>query len=434
MDMGTTRRRFLQTSLTGATLAATGLSMPQFLARTARASQSTAASGEKILVVVQLSGGNDGLNTVVPFRDDLYHKARPTLRVAKDRALRLTDDLGLHPDMSGFKGMFDDGLLSVITNVGYPNPDRSHFRSMDIWHTADLSPEAAQDGWLGRVVDRCGCPDLAKEKSKVGATGATRANDANIPFALHLDHDNLPLALKTRRLAVPSIDDMAAFQLEGDSARLTQALAADRGGAAKAGELSEAAADLLFVQRTAVTACANAERIKLVAADRQMKSPYPSFGLAARLRQIAQLIGAEFGPRVYYTSLGGFDTYARQTLAHGPLLRELSESVAAFYADLKSRSLADRVLLLTFSEFGRRLAENGGQGTDHGAAAPAFLAGPAVKAGVLGEPPNLKDLDEGDVKHRVDFRQIYAAILDRWIGVPSREVLGRKYESLDLIL
>lgn len=431
--MGTTRRRFLQTSLTGATLAATGLSLPRFLARTARASQSAGARGEKILVVVQLSGGNDGLNTVVPFRDDLYHKARPTLRIAQDRALKLTDDLGLHPDMSGFKGMFDDGLLSVITNVGYPNPDRSHFRSMDIWHTAADSPESAQDGWLGRVVDRCGCPDLAKGKGTGAATGSMPTIDANIPLALHLDHDILPLALKTRRLAVPSIDDIAAFQLQGDPARLARALAAERGNAAKAAELTEAAADLLFVQRTAVAACANAERIKLMAADRQMKSPYPSFGLAARLRQIAQLIGAEFGPRVYYTSLGGFDTHARQVLAHGPLLRELSESVAAFFADLKSRGLADRVLLLTFSEFGRRLAENGGQGTDHGAAAPAFVAGPAVKAGVLGGPPNLKDLDEGDVRHRVDFRQIYAAILDRWIGVSSREVLGREFKSLDLM-
>lgn len=429
--MPTTRRRFLQTSLAGTALAATGLSLPRFLARTARACQASSIGREKLLVIVQLSGGNDGLNTVVPFRDDLYHKARPTLRVAKDRALKLTDDLGLHPDLSGFKGMFDSGLLSVITNVGYPNPDRSHFRSMDIWHTADLSPETVNDGWLGRVIDRCGCPALVKSGIGGATEDATRKADPNIPFALHLDREIMPLALKTQQVAVPSIDDIAAFQLQGDPDSLAQALGGNRGG--KSDGLNEAAGDLLFVQRTAVAACATAQRIKLVASDRLMSSPYPTYGLAARLQQIAQLIGAEFGPRVYYTSLGGFDTHARQMLAHGPLLRELSDSVAAFFADLKQRGLADRVLLLTFSEFGRRLAENGGQGTDHGAAAPVFLAGPAVNAGVLGDPPNLNDLDEGDVKHRVDFRQIYAAILDRWIGVSSREVLGREFKTLNVL-
>lgn len=427
--MSITRRRFLGNTLTGATLAATGISLPRFLVRTAGASQ-TAINRDKILVVLQLSGGNDGLNTVVPFRDDLYLKARPTLRVTKERALRLTDDLGLNPEMTAFKSLFDDGLLSVVTNVGYPNPDRSHFRSMDIWHTADMTPEAAHDGWLGRIVDRSGCPDLTRQKG-TDASSSIRAADPNIPLALHLDDAAVPLALKTQRLAVPSIRDIAAFELHGDGGKLAQSIASNPGEIG-ASELSEAAADLLFVQRTAIAGCANAERIRLMSADRQMKAPYPGYGLAARLRQIAQLIGAEFGPRVYYTSLGGFDTHARQMLAHGPLLRELSESVAAFYADLKQRGVAERVLLLTFSEFGRRLAENGGAGTDHGAAAPVFLAGPAVKAGVLGDPPNLSDLDEGDVRHRIDFRQIYATILDRWMELPSKEVLGSEYQLLKL--
>ena len=415
--MHATRREFLQSSLTGATLAATGLSFPRFLARTAYAAPRGA--GERILVVVQLSGGNDGLNTVVPFRDDLYHKARPTLRIAADRALKLDDSLGLHPDMPGFKRLFDDGQLSVVTNVGYPNPDRSHFRSMDIWHAADTSPEARHDGWLGRVVDRCGCPEL-------GAPSRPSANaESNVPFALHLDDDALPLALKTQRQAVPSIRDIGAFQIAGDAAAFKDALAAPRDAAADS--------DLLFVQRTAVAACANAERIRMVAEDRRAKSPYPPYGLATRLQQIAQLIGADFGPRIYYTSLGGFDTHARQTLAHGPLLRELADSVAAFFDDLKQRGQAEGVLLLTYSEFGRRLAENGGQGTDHGAAAPVFLAGPACRAGVIGGPPNLTDLDEGDVKHKTDFRAIYSTIRDRGLAAPRATLLGGECAHLDVI-
>lgn len=413
--MRATRREFLQTSLAGATLAATGLSLPRFLSRTALAA--SRGAGERVLVVVQLSGGNDGLNTVVPYRDDLYQRARPTLRVAEDRALKLDDHLGLHPDMPGFKRLFDDGLLSVVTNVGYPNPDRSHFRSMDIWHAADTAPEARHDGWLGRVVDRCGCPELS------GQSG--RRADATVPFALHLDDEALPLALKTQRLAVPSIRDLAAFRLDGDAAALSSALSAPRDAAPES--------DLLFVQRTAVAACANAERIRMVSEDRQAKSPYPSYGLATRLQQIAQLIGADFGPRIYYTSLGGFDTHARQALAHGPLLRELADSVAAFYDDLKRRGLAERVLMLTYSEFGRRLAENGGQGTDHGAAAPVFVAGPACRAGVIGGPPNLKDLDEGDVRHAVDFRSVYSAILDQWLAVPAATILGGEFAGLDVL-
>jgi uncharacterized protein (DUF1501 family) len=415
--MQATRREFLQSSLAGATLAATGLSLPRFLSRTALAA--SCRTGERVLVVVQLSGGNDGLNTVVPYRDDLYQKARPTLRIAAERALKLDDTLGLHPDLTGFKRLYDDGLLSVVTNVGYPNPDRSHFRSMDIWHTADTSPEARHDGWLGRVVDRCGCPELTNASSP-NAQAAS-----NVPFALHLDDDSLPLALKTQRLAVPSVRDVAAFRLDGDAAALKDALAAPRDAAAES--------DLLFVQRTAVAACANAERIRMVAEDRKAKSPYPSYGLATRLQQIAQLIGAEFGPRIYYTSLGGFDTHARQALAHGPLLRELADSVAAFYDDLKKRGLSERVLLLTYSEFGRRLAENGGQGTDHGAAAPVFVVGPACRAGIVGGPPNLKDLDEGDVRHAVDFRSVYSAILDRWLSVPSAAILGGNFAPLDVL-
>jgi uncharacterized protein (DUF1501 family) len=367
-------------------------------------------------VVLQLTGGNDGLNTVIPYQDDLYHKARPALRIGADRALRLDDVLGLHPDMTGLKRLFDEGWLEVITNVGYPNPDRSHFRSMDIWHTASLTPETVHDGWLGRVVDRWGCPGL-------GVASQTPPSDAVAPLALHLDEATLPLALKTQRQPVPSIRGLDAFRIRGDADTLAQSIAALR---------DPASDDLLFVQRTAVSSCANARRIEMVAADRVTRSPYPGYGLATRLQQIAQLLGADFGPRIYYTSLGGFDTHARQAATHAALMRELSDSVAAFFDDLKSRRLADRVLLLTFSEFGRRVAENGGQGTDHGAAAPVLLVGPACKSGVTGQPPDLKDLAEGDLRHEIDFRGVYGSLLGDWLGFAPSAILGPEIQPLSL--
>lgn len=399
--MSSTRRTFLKSSLAGATLLATGASLPGFLLRTARA----AASGrdQRVLVVIQLTGGNDGLNTVVPYADDAYHRLRPTLRIAPDRVLKLSDSLGLHPEMRGLHGLHEAGLLQTITNVGYPNPDRSHFRAMDIWHTASLLPEAARDGWLGRVVD------------------AARGGDA--PAALHMGDDAQPLALRTQRQPVPSIRAIDAVRLDGGDAAVRPAISGERGAASD---------DLLYVQRVALSSCAMARRIEGVLGEGAAPASYPDFGLAARLRQIAQLISADFGPRIYYTSLGGFDTHARQQLAHGPLLRELSESTAAFVDDLKQRGQLDRVLVMTFSEFGRRLAENAGQGTDHGAAAPMFLAGGGCRAGVLGEPPDLSDLDAGDVRHKLDFRSVYAAILEKWLDADARAILGENFTPANL--
>jgi uncharacterized protein (DUF1501 family) len=401
--MSTSRREFLRHGLGGVTLLASGLSMPGFLSRTARAS-ALGPGGDRILVVVQLSGGNDGLNTVIPYADDLYHRARPTLRITPDRVLRLDDALGLHPDMTGFKRLFDRGLLNVVGGVGYPNPDRSHFRSMDIWHTASLRPEDSKDGWLGRAVGRLGAGDAAG--------------------ALHLDDAVLPLALVADGQAVPSIRGIDAFRLAEGAGEIEAAVCARRPGAMD---------DLLFVQRTAVSSCRSARRLEQVAAGDQAEVEYPPYGLASRLRQMAQLIGAEFGARIYYTSMGGFDTHAKQVLAHGPLLRELSESVAAFYDDLERRGLADRVLLMTFSEFGRRVKENGSQGTDHGAGAPMFLAGPGCRPGLGGVRPDLAALEDGDVRFGLDFRAVYASILDGWLGVDSAAVLGQRFAGVELI-
>ena len=391
--MAINRREFLQRGLAGATLLATAPTLPGFLTRTALAA--TRERRQRCLVVVQLTGGNDGLNTVIPYADDRYHRARPTLRVGENEVLRLSDTLGLHPDLAGFRTLFDDGLLGIVNNVGYPNPDRSHFRAMDIWHTADPALKATDDGWLGRVAERISAGDA--------------------PPVLHLDDDALPLALRSRTLATPSVADVGAFKLQAAAEQIAPAIAAPRNSASD---------ELLFVQRVAVASCATARRIEAAGALAGAQAAYPDYGLARRLRQIAQLIAGDFGPRVYYTSLDGFDTHARQRLAHGPLLRELGDSVAAFYADLRARGMADGVLLMTFSEFGRRVAENASQGTDHGAAAPLFLVGPGCRSGLLGAAPDLAALDDGDVRFQTDFRSVYAAILSQWLQIPAESVLG----------
>ncbi len=384
-----TRRDFLKTSA-GATLVASSASLPGFLASTAGAA--TIGRDERILVVVQLSGGNDGLNTVVPYEDDRYHALRPTLRVDKGSVHKLDDALGLHPSMSAMKGLYDDGQLGVVMNVGYPNPNRSHFRAMDIWHTARPEQDDIETGWLGRAADA----------------------QRDAAYCMHLANEPLPLSLHAERVSVPSIADIEAFRLRDGGLDIAAAVRERRRGAAE---------DLLFVQRTAVAACDQARRLEGLADGAH--GDYPAYELASRLSQISRLIGAGFPTRVYYTSLGGFDTHARQELTHPALLTELSESIGAFYRDLTARGEADRVLLLTFSEFGRRVGENAGRGTDHGAAAPMMLAGPACRSGIIGSPPDLTDLDQGDLRHRVDFRSIYADVLDRWLGVPSKVVLGQ---------
>lgn len=403
--MTTTRRDFMRHTIGGASLLASGMTLPGFLSATAAAT--TNRRVDSILVVIQLTGGNDGLNTVIPYRDDAYHRARPSLRVNEDNVLDLNDSLGLHPELDGFKRLYDDGLLNVINNVGYPNPDRSHFRSMDIWHTAATTPEGVEDGWLGRVVDA--------EQS---------ALEHETPMALHLASGALPRALRTRTHVVPSVSSINAFRLDDEDGHMERAIAAAR---------DLAHDDLLFVQRIALSSCQSARQLEAVRGNDPSSIQYPGLGLAERLKQISQLITADYGARVYYTSLGGFDTHSRQSLTHPRLLRELGTSVDAFMKDLESQGLADRVVVVTFSEFGRRVRENSSAGTDHGAGAPMFVIGKPCKAGVTGKAPDLENLVEGDVPHDIDFRRVYATLLERWLNVDSRAILGSRFEMLDLV-
>jgi uncharacterized protein (DUF1501 family) len=422
--MSATRRRFLQSTLGASALLSTSATVPWLLGRTAAAVERGTgvqgnggkAKGERLLVVVQLSGGNDGLNTVIPYADDLYAKNRIALNIDRNSVLKLDGAVGLHPSMKAFQKLLDKTRLAVLQGVGYPNPDRSHFSSMDIWHTAERDEAKRQEGWLGKTVTA----EVARRRVGADASGTDAA-------ALHLGGGPLPLALVSRSTAVPSFESIDGFRLrpsDVDAKTLATVAAAPREGSEM----------LAFLQRTTLNAYSASERVQAAIASQPAGAKYPDRGLARKLRSVAQLIDADMATRVYYVSLDGFDTHANQRQSHANLLEELSDSVAAFLDDLAERGHLERTAVLMFSEFGRRVKENASQGTDHGAAAPMFVAGGGVQSGVLGKHPSLSDLDrEGDMRFHTDFRRVYATLLDGWLGVPSREVLGAAYEALPIL-
>jgi uncharacterized protein (DUF1501 family) len=401
------RRDFLKTS----SLVALGTSVPLFVQRTAGAAPTADRPGARdtILVVLQLTGGNDGLNTVIPFRDDEYHRLRPTLRQPANQVHRLTDDLGLHPAMNALAELWQERALCIVQGVGYPNPSQSHFRSMDIWQSASTARQVG-DGWLGR---------------------ALRAIPGAASFHLAGTNEATPLALSGAPVRVPTLASLEDYQL-----RLPADSAAER---RRQQELLEAAAAgphppglLDFVCRTAVETYASSRRLRQIGRTYQPRVSYPNTALGQRLRLAAQLIDGGLGARLFYVALDGFDTHAAQAAAHANLLRQLSEAVSAFFRDLSARGHRDRILLMTFSEFGRRVRENGSRGTDHGTAAPMLLVGGRVRPGLVGDHPSLRDLDAGNLRFHTDFRQVYAAILDHWLGVPSRQVLGQDFRPVEL--
>lgn len=389
------RRSFLKGGMAASAAAA---ALPMFFSRAVSAAERT----DKILVLVQLDGGNDGLNTVVPYGDDLYYKARPSLGLKKPQLTVLGDHEGLHPGLAPLASAWEDGDLSVIQGVGYPNPNRSHFTSSDIWHTGSTTPPARWNGWLGRALDR-----VAKD---------------DVP-GLHLDPGPLNLALVGERVVVPTIADAARFKV--DTPR--RDLLADTARRPRKDDTTE------FIRRSAAQAYNTSSRIETALADAKGRESYPQTALANRLWQVARLIEADMPCRVYAVRLSGFDTHSRQADAHGALMNELGGALGAFYADLTRKKMGDRVMTVTYSEFGRRVKENRSLGTDHGAAAPMLVMGGRVKGGVVNKHPSLADLDDGDLKHKTDFRAVYATILDRWVGAPSREVLGGVYRAVPFL-
>jgi uncharacterized protein (DUF1501 family) len=397
------RRHFLKSSLTTASLVGLAPTVPGFLARTARGAEPERDG--RVLVVIQLDGGNDGINTIVPFRDEGYAKHRKVLRLPVERLIKVDDQIGLHPAMSAAATLLESGRLAIVPGVGYPNPNRSHFESMAIWQSARLDQEErASGGWLGRGLD--------------GSANASHGT----PAALFAGSGALPVALRGRRTVAAAIDRPEDLELgKGAGFRL----------AASGDDPSDAVA--AFVSRTTLEAYTTADRLRGAAHTGNGSARYPDAALAQHLRLVAAMLKADFRTRVFYTMQTGYDTHAGQLTAHAGLLESLSTSLLAFLDDLAAAKLADRVLILCFSEFGRRVAENGSAGTDHGTAGPVLLAGPCVRPGVFGHMPSLIDLDEGDLKSTMDFRRVYATLLERWLGLASKEALGGAFDTLPLL-
>ena len=380
------RRRFLQQS----TIVSLAPTMPAFLGHAAAAAQAGSAKQGRVLVVVQLNGGNDGINTVVPYKDEAYDQHRAKLRLPERDLIKLNDQIALHGRLRSVNSLLEDGRLAIVQGVGYPNPNRSHFESMAIWHAASDDPEEikSDNGWLGRALS---------ETSQVG------------PNAMHVGIEDLPLALRGRRChatTISSPDDLS-LALETNIER-------NAPSSQQSNDLSA------FVSRNVANAYATARDLQSTLKD-SGGPRYPGSQLAQRLKMVSRMIKSDGTARVYYTSQSGYDTHAVQLPVHAELLGELSSSLKAFLDDMRESQLEDRVVVMAFSEFGRRVEENGSLGTDHGTAGPVILAGKSVQAGLVGETPSLSDLEDGDLKHSIDFRCVYASILQDWLGIAAHQ-------------
>src|SRR6266446_6639793 len=436
-----TRRQFLRTSVLGA---ASSWTLPVFLEKTFFALDAMAADAltqtatgkdGTILVVLQMAGGNDGLNMVVPYADDVYYRSRPRLGLPADKVLKLDSYAGLNGKLTGLKSLFDEGHLGVVQGVGYPNPNRSHFRSTEIWQTASDADRNVSEGWLGRYFDNCCAgadPTVGIAIGEEMPQAFAAKTPTGITFSQPEEFRWRPSEKVEGRM---SAEEFFFRQLNGSTSG--QDLAASEGGSISAisGKSKTDLSTIDFLTRTALDAQLSSDKILAVARKYKSRVSYPKGRLAASLSVIACMIAGGLPTRVYYTSQGGFDTHAGQANAHERLMGELNDALTAFAADLKQQGNFDRVLLITFSEFGRRVAENANGGSDHGAAAPMFIVGGAVKPGLFGKYPGLapQDLFNGDLNHTVDFRSVYAAVLEGWLKTPSEPILGRKFDPLQIV-
>lgn len=401
-----TRRDFMKR---GSLLLAMGMTAPTFLTETARAMQEqddacmTGPNSKRALVVIQLGGGNDTLNTLVPYSDPSYYKLRPTLAIAQGDVLHLSDQVGLNPNFAPMKSLYDGGQLAVVQGVGYPNPNRSHFRSTDIW-TSGRPDIIEPTGWLGRYLDNtCSGEDRPLKGVDAG--------------------DTVSRLFWTGQSIVPAISSIEGFDFLTD-ARFPKdrdnqigtfkALNAGSGG----GNYDD------FIRKAALEALDTSNQLKKVAGSYHSTAQYPSTGFATGLQTIAKLISADLGTKIFHITIGGFDTHAGQVKTHNALLKTVADGVQAFLRDLEGMGKLDDVMVMTFSEFGRRVAENGSQGTDHGAGSSLYVAGGGVQGGVFGNTPSLTDLDNGDLKFNVDFRSVYGTVLQDWLGTPAAQVIG----------
>jgi uncharacterized protein (DUF1501 family) len=395
------RRKFLQSG----SLATGSIMLPKFLKVFESAGYFT--NENKVLVVLQLSGGNDGLNTVIPVRNDIYYRERPGLSIAKNKALNLHDEAGLHPSLENLKALYDEGNLAILNNVGYPNPDRSHFRSMDIWQTASKSDEYLTSGWLGRYLDsQC--------------SGCSRPTQV-----LEMD-DTLSPALSGEQMKGLAVRDPKRLYEICQDPFYKEILKVQMH------EKSEDPSSYLY--KVMAETLSGADYIFQQSRLRPSVSNYPDSEIGKNLKTIASLISSDINTRVYYVSLGSFDTHAGQLAKQERLFKEFNEAIKPFTDDLKLNNRFGDVLMMSFSEFGRRVSENGSGGTDHGTANNMFLISGGLKnKGILNGMPDLENLTEGDLNQELDFKRVYATILNKWLKADDKLILGRQYDFLDFI-
>lgn len=395
------RREFLQVG----SLATASLMVPRFLK--AFEGKNLVPPGNKVLVILQLSGGNDGLNTVIPFRNDIYYKTRPRLGIEKSKILTLTDEAGLHPSLTGLKELYDDDSLAILNSVGYPNPDRSHFRSMDIWHTASDSREYWTTGWLGRYLD-AQCKGCDKPT-----------------YALEID-DMLSLAMKGEEAKAIAMKDPRRLFGTANQRFFKDVLQNHKD------EPGEQPVDYLY--KTMAETISSADYIFEKSKFHPSTAEYPKSELGQSLKTIASLIFSDINTKVYYISLGSFDTHINQAFQQQNLFNQMNEAIRSFTKDLKANGRFNDVMLMTFSEFGRRVSQNASGGTDHGTANNMlFISGSLKQKGLVNAMPDLSDLEEGDLKYKIDFKNVYATVLKNWLGADDSKILQQRYQYLDFI-
>lgn len=393
------RRSFLRHS----TFASTALLTPSFLRSSGLPTNTSSRSG-KILIVLQLSGGNDGLNTIVPYGNDVYYQQRPQLAIPVSEVLRLNDEMGFHPALTPLRPLYDAGEMTIVNSVGYPNPDRSHFRSMDIWQSGSGAEDNWTTGWLGRYLDHSctGKPAYHALEVNDGLSLAMKGNTRN-GFAMS-DPQRLRQAVRSR-----SLNDLAPPS-------------------------APASENLGYLYKTLTTTTESASYLFEQSKTHRSQIDYPNNAFGKDLKQIAELMTADTATQVYYASLGGFDTHAGQKNRQQRLLKNYAEAVAALVSDLKANGLFDDALIMTFSEFGRRLKQNGSGGTDHGTASNVtFIGGQLKKAGFYNGAPDLVNLKNQDLIHQVDFRQCYAGVLNDWLESNASAVLGGQFNGLGIV-
>jgi len=447
-----TRREFLRSTVLGSALSWT---VPTFLADTFKALHGEAADSATqivtgkdatILVVLQMAGGNDGLNTVIPYANDFYHNARPKIGQTADKILKLNGEIGFHGAMTGFKSLYDSGNLAVVQGVGYPNPNRSHFRSTEIWQTASDSDRVEKYGWLGRYFDNA-CAGADPTVGVVLGRQLPESFFAKTPKGICFDNPQNYRFVSPEHPKLGQTDMTEAAYEKLNELEMSSPLpdggpgmtADDNSGASigslPAGMPMQGGKAVDFIERTAMDAQISSDEVRGIAARVQNQATYPASAFANSLKLVAKLIGGGLPTRIYYVSQGGYDTHTNQIATQQRLLADLGDSLKAFVDDMKAQGNMQRVLVMTFSEFGRRVNENANGGTDHGAAAPMFIVGNKVKAGLLGHYPSLapQDLFQGDIKYNVDFRSVYADVLENWLKTKSAPILGRQFEPLQVV-